>query len=87
MYLKNSNGRIEFLKKREQEIRAQIAAERAKGQRRAEREAVLAAKIVGKAVIELAAQNPDGFGMMLKQVLNTAVDEKSRALLQRVGVL
>jgi len=82
------NSRIEFLKKREQEIRAQLAAEQTKSRRRAEREAARTVEIVGKAVIQMAAQSPEGFGVMLKQVLGaTVIEERARDLLRRNGVL
>jgi hypothetical protein len=84
----NANSRIEYLRKRDQEIRAQLNLELAKSRQRAERETARAAKVVGKTVIEMAAQNPTGFGLMLKQVLDTSVsDDKARELLRRKGLL
>lgn len=81
-------NRIEFLKRREQEIRTQLAAEQAKSRRRAERETARLVEIVGKVVVEMAAQNPDGFGAMLKQVLNTQVtEEKTRGFLRQKGLI
>jgi hypothetical protein len=83
-----TNARIELLEKRKHEIQAQLAAERAKGQRRAEREAAKAATIIGRAVLDIAAQDPNGFGLMLKQVLSSApLEERSRAFLSREGLL
>jgi hypothetical protein len=82
------NSRIEYLRKRDQEIRAQLNLELAKSRQRAERETARAVKVVGKAVIEMAAQNPTGFGLILKQVLDTSVlDDKARELLRRKGLL
>ncbi len=84
----NGNARIEFLKRKEQEIRAQLAAERAKSQQRTERETQHAIQIVGKAVIDMATQSPSSFGAMLKQVLDTTVSEdRARELLRRKGLL
>ena len=83
-----TSDRIELLKKREQQIRAQLAAERAKNQRRAGKQAVMDAKIVGRAVLDIATQDPNGFGVMLKQVLNSAgLDERARAFLAKRGLL
>jgi predicted metal-dependent hydrolase len=83
-----TNTRIEFLKKKEQEIRTKLAAEQAKNRRRAERETVRAVEVVGKAVMQMADENPLGFGLMLKQVLDTAVtDERARELLRGKGLL
>lgn len=83
----NGNPRIEFLKKREQEIRAQIAVELAKSRRRADRETARAVQLVGEAVIHMATENP-GFKQTIAQVLNASVlDERARDLLRRKGLL
>jgi hypothetical protein len=83
-----TNAHIELLKKREQEIRAQLTAERAKNQRRAERKALMKAKVVGRVVLDIAAQDPNGFGVMLKSVLNSAgLDERTRAFLSKESLI
>jgi hypothetical protein len=84
----NGNARMEFLKRKEQEIRQQLAAERAKSQQRAEREAAHVVQIVGKAAVAMAIQSPASFGVSLKQVLDTTVSEdRARELLRRKGLL
>ena len=84
----NFNARIQFLKKKQQELNAKLSAEHAKNRRRTERETARAVEVVGKAVMEMAADNPLGFGLMLKQVLDTAVtDERARELLRGKGLI
>ena len=66
--------RIEFLRKKQKLIRAQLAAA---VELRRKREAVLNRKIyqaVGEAVVRTASQN-EGFGVMLKSTLGTVVTE------------
>ncbi len=82
----NGNGRIELLKKREAEIRARIAEERVRQQRREEKEYERLKNIVGGALLANAAKNAD-FELMLKGVLKTAgiAAESDRKLLRSKG--
>jgi hypothetical protein len=81
-------GRIEALKKKEADIRAKLAAEQLKIKRRMDRENARLFALVGEALCRNAAQNPDGFGLMLKQVLTSAVtDDRSREFLRMKGML
>jgi hypothetical protein len=82
------NTRIEILKKREAEIRAKIAAEQVKKRRRLEKENARLFALVGEALCQNAAENPDTFGLMLKQVLaSTVTDERTREFLSSKGVI
>jgi len=83
-----SADRIELLKKREASIREALLAERAKLAKRDQRDTEKLYRIVGEACCNAAAQNPEGFGLMLGQVMNASVtDEKARALLRRKGLI
>jgi hypothetical protein len=84
----NDNGRIVALKKKEADIRAKLAAEQLKIKRRIDRENARLFALVGEALCRNAAQNPDGFGLMLRQVLgNTVSDIKELDFLRRKGML
>jgi hypothetical protein len=86
--MKPTNARIELLQRKEQQIHAQIAVERAKSQRRAAREDAIAEKNAGEAVIREAKKDPGGFGLTLKRILDTSITEKrARDLLRRKGLL
>jgi len=83
----NGNERIEALRKREQAIKAAIAAEQVRRQRRKEKEDARLFSIIGEALIKNAAQSPD-FQLMLKQVLQSAaLRETDRAVLAGKGWL
>lgn len=81
-----ANGRIDALKKREAEIRARIAEERVRQQRRAEKEYERLKNIIGGALLANAEKNAD-FELMLRGVLKTAtiVSEGDRKLLRSKG--
>jgi hypothetical protein len=59
----NGNGRIEALRKREAAIKAALAAEQFKQQKKHQREASRLALIVGTALIEICAKQPDSVGV------------------------
>jgi len=81
-------GRIEFLKQKERDIRTQLAAEQMKLRRREEKENARLFRIVGAALVDHAAKNGDGFGLMLRQVLSSAVtDSKELDFLRRKGMI
>jgi hypothetical protein len=80
--------RIDALKEREREIRAQIAAEQMRLARRKEKDNAKLFSIVGEALVQTAAQNPEGLGVMLRQVLSAAVtDDRERQFLAARGWL
>ncbi len=66
-----SNDIIEALKKKEAEIRARRAVLQSKIRRRMEKENARLFGIVGRVICGNVAQNPEGFGLMVKQVLDT----------------
>jgi hypothetical protein len=86
----NGNGRIELLKKRENEIRAKIAAERVKQQKRKEKDRARLAAIIGAAMLDEAARVPD-FELLLKQRLSSSEtlkqDERACEFLVSMGWL
>jgi hypothetical protein len=83
----NGNGRIEALKKREAEIRARIAEERVRQQRRAEKEYERLKTIVGGALLANAAEDPT-FAAHLKERLQKAVvAESEQSFLRSKGWL
>ena len=82
-----NNERIDALKKREAEIRAKIAAERVRQQRRAEKEYERLKSVIGGVLLESAARHPD-FELMLKSTLaSAAIGESDRKLLRAKGWL
>lgn len=82
----NGNGKIEALRKREAAIKAALAAEQVKQQKRRERENARLASIIGAALIENAVKNPNSFGAMVKQVLQaSSLREADRSFLNAKG--
>ncbi len=82
-----NNGRMGLLKKREAEIRAQIAAEQMRVARRKAKDEAKLFTVVGRALAKFAADSPD-FHLMLKQTLQIAVtDERERQFLAACGWL
>lgn len=80
------NGKIEALRKREAALKAAIAAEQVRQQKRRERENARLASIIGAALIENAAKNPDTLGLMVKQVLQASeLRESDRSFLAAKG--
>ena len=84
----NGQERIVLLKARERELRAKIAAEQVRQQKRREKENARLFSIVGQALVESGAKSPETLGLMLKQVLASAVtDEPTRKFLSGRGWL
>ena len=83
----SGNGRIEFLRAREKQLREQIAQEQMRAARRkAKAEARLFA-LVGRVLVKYAATSPD-FQLMLRQTLQIAVtDEHERRFLAECDYL
>ena len=83
----NGEDRIEFLREKQKNIGAQLAAAVVLKRKR---EAVLTRKTylaVGEAVVQTALEN-EGFGLMLKSTLGSVVtDPKVRRLLTDRGLL
>ncbi len=81
------DSRIERLKRRELEIRAQIEAERVRAARRKAKNDAKLFALVGRALVKNAANSPD-FHLMLKQTLAiTVTDEHERQFLADCGFL
>jgi hypothetical protein len=77
--------KLDVLRKREQAIKAAIAAEQIRRQKRKDKEDARLFSIVGAALVQNAAQSPD-FRLMLKQVLQSAaLRETDRAFLAGKG--
>ena len=81
------NPKLEALRKREAALKAAIAAENVRQQKRKEKDDARLFAIVGEALVSYGAQSPD-FKTMLQQVLATAVtDERARQFLAARGWL
>jgi hypothetical protein len=78
--------RMELLRKREAALKATIAAEQVKRQKRKEKDHIRLVVIVGEALIQQAARVPD-FELMLGELLKSITDEKSRRFLSSMGYL
>lgn len=77
----DARNRIEALRKREAALKAAIAAEQTKIQKRKERDHARLVTIVGSALLEQASNVPD-FRFMLKQALQgVAMRDADRAFL------
>jgi hypothetical protein len=75
--------RLNTLRDREKELRAAIAAEQIRLARRKQKENARLYSIVGEAVVGSGERDPEGFGLMLRQVLASSVtDERSIAFLR-----
>ena len=84
----NGNARIEALQRRAHELKLRIAAELERRRKREAREQQRLFSIVGRVVCGKAAQNPEGFGLMLRQVLDGELtDNSERAFVRQKGIL
>ena len=82
-----NKDRIEFLRERERELRAQIAAEQIRLARKRQKEDARLYAIVGRAVVEHASQSPE-FLRMLRQTLHAALtEERARKLAAAKGLI
>ena len=83
----NSNERIDALLRREAAIKAAIAAEKVREQKRKEKTDARVFAIVGEALTRQAERSPD-FRLMLRQVLQSAeLRDTDRAFLAGNGWL
>lgn len=83
-----NKDRIEFLQQKRRDIDARLAAEQLKQRRRMEKEQCRLFALVGRLLCGKTAENPDGFGLMVRQVLDTAAtDSKERDFLRRKGMI
>lgn len=83
----NSNDRIDALLRREAALKAAIAQEKVRRQKRKEKDDARLFSIVGAALVQNAEQAPD-FRLMLKQVLQAAeLRDSDRAFLTGKGWL
>lgn len=82
----NGNGKIEALRKREAAIKAALAAEQVKQQKRKEKENARLASIIGSALIDNCAKQPNSVGVMVRQILAaSSLRETDRAFLAGKG--
>jgi hypothetical protein len=84
--VKNETGnKLELLRQRETELRAKIAAEVQRQQKRRWREFDRLRNIIGGALLSVAEENKD-FGLMLRQALQAAdIAPSDRAFLKAKG--
>lgn len=81
----SNNNKLEALRKKEAALKAAIAAEQVKQQKRNQRENERLFSVVGHALVENATKNPS-FGLMVKQVLQAAeLRETDRVFLTGKG--
>lgn len=81
----NGNNRIDALRRREAALKAAIAAEKVRQQKRKEKDDARVFAVVGEALTRYAEQSPD-FRLMLKQVLQSAdLRDTDRAFLAGKG--
>ena len=81
------NEKLEALRKREAALKAAIAAEKVRQQKKNEKDDARLFSIVGAALVQSAARSSD-FHMMLKQVLQAAeMRDTDRAFLVAKGWL
>jgi hypothetical protein len=81
------NGRLEALRKREAALKAAIAEELVRQQKRKAADDARAASVVGEALLRHAEHSPQ-FTTMLKQVLQAAtLADSDRAFLTKKGWL
>lgn len=83
----NGNSRIEFLKQKEREIRAALAAEMVKKAKREKRETDKLDAVLGAAVRKTGAESPDFRRMIAQTALINITDDKARRLLAGKGWL
>ena len=82
-----SKDRIELLRERERDLRAQITAEQIRLAKKRQKEDARVYSLVGRMLLEHAANSPD-LHLFLKKTLGTLVlDERSRALLASRGLI
>jgi hypothetical protein len=81
------NGRIEFLKQKERDIRAALAAEMVKKAKREKRETDKLDALLGAAVRKTGAESPDFRLMIAQTALSGITDEKARRFLAGKGWL
>jgi len=82
-----ANEKLEVLRKREAALKAAIAAELVRQQKRKASEDARAASVIGEALLRHAEQSPQ-LNTMLKQVLQSAtLTDSDRAFLTKKGWL
>ena len=85
--MSNDLDKLQSLRKKEAMLRAAIAAEKVRQQKRREKEAAREAAVIGEALLLHAKQSPE-FRLMLNQVLQSAqLRETDRSFLAGAGWL
>jgi len=85
--MEDGNGKIESLRKREAALKAAIAAETQKQQKREAKNRRRLVDLIGTALVDQAGSSPD-LQLMLKQILSGAVtDVSARRFLEERGWL
>ena len=82
-----NSARIAFLKKKQADLAAQLAAEQEKIRRRMDRETARAVEIVGKAVIQMGTSSKTVFRSTVKEVAVGALAGTFAALLLTIALL
>jgi phenylpyruvate tautomerase PptA (4-oxalocrotonate tautomerase family) len=81
-----TNGIIEALLKRERAVKAALAAEKVRQQKRKEKEDARLASIIGTALMDVCAKQPESVGVMVRQILAaSSLRESDRTFLAAKG--
>jgi hypothetical protein len=81
------NDRIEFLKQKDRDIRAALAAEMVKRARREQRETEKLQSLIGGAVLKVGSESEEFRLMIARTALCNVTDEKARRFLAERGWL
>jgi len=82
----DGNGKLDALRRKEAALKSAIAAEQVKQQKRKEKENARLASVVGAALMEACAKQPDSVGVMIRQLLQASnIRETDRAFLSAKG--
>jgi hypothetical protein len=79
-------NKLEHLRKKEAEIKAALAAEKVKQWQKTQRDQARLFSIVGQALVENCAKQPESVGVMVRQILAASdLRESDRAFLTGKG--
>lgn len=83
----NNGNRIDVLRKREADLRAAIAAEKVKQQKRREKERERLCAIVGAICVRDGEETPEYKAMLIRVIQGADLSDADRAFLLRMGWL
>jgi hypothetical protein len=83
----NGNSRLEALRQREAALRAAIATERVKEQKRREKELDRLFSLVGEICVRDGEESPEYKAMLIRVMQGATISDANRAFLARMGWL